>query len=190
MIFSGHLSLQECWLLALRQQSRKPTSPKTCNIEERNMTTSQRRTASWPSAIGIGIVISILTSLFMVSLQKTGVSPLPKPLALALVHAISGKSLPLPAGLLLHTIYVTFWSVIFVRYFPRRNFWTAMALALFLWLIVLVIIFPIVGWGIAGLSISTMVIPASLMPHILFGILLWALDWFCYVRTAAEKGSR
>jgi hypothetical protein len=36
----------------------------------------------------------------------------------------------MPVGLLFHTVYVTFWSVIFVRYFPRRNLLVAMALAL------------------------------------------------------------
>ena len=82
----------------------------------------------------------------------------------------------MPAGLLFHTAYVTFWSVIFVRYFPRRNLATAFALAGALWIGVLVVFFPIIGWGIAGLHVSPRLIPASLVPHLLFGFFLWGLE--------------
>ena len=69
-----------------------------------------------------------------------------------------------------------FWSVIFVRYFPRRDIKTALALAGALWLAILVVFFPIVGWGLAGLNVSPKLIPASFVPHLLFGLLLWLLD--------------
>jgi hypothetical protein len=55
-------------------------------------------------------------------------------------------------------------------------------------LTILVVFFPIVGWGIAGLNISPKLIPASFVPHVLFGVFLWALDK--YVPYAASKSSR
>lgn len=55
------------------------------------------------------------------------------------------RTLPLPIGLLFHTVYVTFWSVIYVRYFPRRDLWTALGLAAVLWIVILIVFFPIVG---------------------------------------------
>src|SRR3546814_10753700 len=53
---------------------------------------------------------------------------------------------------------------------------TALGLAAGLWLVILVVFFPIVGWGFAGLAVSPKLIPASFVPHLLFGLLLWALD--------------
>ena len=140
------------------------------------MTEADQSVHSWLRAIGIGLAISVLTALMMVTLQKTGVSPLPKPLGLAFAEKLLNRSLPLPVGLLFHTAYVTFWSVVFLRFFPRRNIKFALLLAGILWLGVLLVFFPIVGWGLAGTNISPKLIPASFMPHLLFGLLLWVLD--------------
>lgn len=131
---------------------------------------------SWLRAIGIGIGVAILTAAAMVTLLKTGVSPFPKPPSLAFAETVLGHALPLPVGLLFHLAYVTFWSVVFVRFFPRRNLKTALALAGALWLVILVVFFPIVGWGFAGLHASPKLIPASFLPHLLFGLLLWSLN--------------
>lgn len=140
------------------------------------MTEAQLSGRSWPRAIGIGLGVAVLTALVMATLLKIGVSPFPKPPSLAFAETLLGRDLPLPVGLLFHTVYVTFWCVVFVRFFPRRNLKTALALALVLWLVILAIFFPVVGWGFAGLHISPKLIPASLLPHLLFGILLWVLD--------------
>lgn len=131
---------------------------------------------SWPRAIGIGIAVSVLTAIVMVALLKAGVSPFPKPPSLAFAETLLGRTLPMPVGLLFHTVYVTFWSVVFVRYFPRKNLLTALGLAAVLWIVILVVFFPMVGWGFAGLAIGPMLIPASALPHLLFGLLLWGLD--------------
>ncbi|MBB3229454.1 hypothetical protein [Halomonas stenophila] len=131
---------------------------------------------SWPRAIGIGIAVSVLTAIVMVTLLKTGVSPFPKPPSLAFAETLLGRTLPMPVGLLFHTVYVTFWSVVFVRYFPRKTLLTALGLAAVLWVVILVVFFPVVGWGLAGLAIGPQLIPASALPHLLFGLLLWGLD--------------
>ena len=131
---------------------------------------------SWPKAIGIGIAVSVLTAIVAVILLKTGVSPFPKPPSLAFAETLLGQTLPMPVGLLFHTAYVTFWSVVFVRYFPRKTVLTALALAAVLWVGVLAVFFPVVGWGFAGLAISPKLIVASILPHLLFGLLLWGLD--------------
>ena len=140
------------------------------------MTESESSPRSWLRAIGIGVGVSLLTALVMVLLSKSGVSPLPKPLGLAFAETLLGRTLPLPAGLAFHTAYVTFWSAVFLRFFPRRNIKSALLLALGLWLIVLAVFFPVVGWGFAGLHVGPKLIPASLLPHLLFGVFLWGLD--------------
>jgi len=133
-----------------------------------NESTSKLSTSSWLRAIGIGLCVAILTALVMVTLLKIGVSPFPKPPSLAFAETLLGRTLPMPAGLLFHTAYVIFWSVVFVRFFPKRNLKTALVLAGFLWLVILAVFFPIVGWGFAGLHVSPKLIPASFMPHLLF----------------------
>ena len=151
------------------------------------MTEADLSARTWLRAIVIGLVVSVLTALVMVTLMKTGVSPLPKPLGLAFAETLLNRSLPLPVGLLFHTAYVTFWSVVFVRFFPRRNINFALLLAGALWLGVLLVFFPIVGWGLAGMNISPKLIMASFVPHLLFGVLLWALNKFARRnRTAVE----
>ena len=140
------------------------------------MTHSTPVLPTWARAIGIGIGVSVLTTIVMVALLKAGVSPFPKPPSLAFAETLLGRTLPMPVGLLFHTAYVTFWSVVFVRYFPRKNLLTALGLAAALWVLILVLFFPVVGWGIAGLAISPKLIPASALPHLLFGLLLWGLD--------------
>jgi len=140
------------------------------------MTHSTPVLPTWTRAIGIGIGVSVLTAIVMVALLKAGVSPFPKPPSLAFAETLLGRTLPMPVGLLFHTAYVTFWSVVFVRYFPRKNLLTALGLAAALWVLILVLFFPVVGWGIAGLAISPKLIPASALPHLLFGLLLWGLD--------------
>lgn len=133
---------------------------------------------SWLRATGIGITVAVATAIVMLALTSTGLSPFPTPPSLAFAETLLGRSAPLPVGLLFHAAYVTLWSVVFVRYFPRRDVMTAFALAGALWLVILVVFFPVVGWGLAGLSVSPKLIPASFVPHFLFGLFLWALETY------------
>lgn len=143
---------------------------------------------SWLRAIGIGVAVAVMTAIVMLALTSAGVSPFPKAPSLAFAETVLHRSLPLPVGLLFHAAYVTFWSVIFVRFFPRRNLKTALALAGALWLAILVVFFPVAGWGFAGLKVSPKLIPASFIPHLLFGLFLWGLDQ--YVPHAISKHTR
>lgn len=130
----------------------------------------------WLKAVAIGIATAILLSAIMVPLFMFGISPMPQPLGLAFAETVLGRALPLPVGLLFHVAYVTFWSLVFVVLFrDAPTFINALVLALVLWILVLVIFFPVVGWGFLGLAVTPMLIVASLVPHILFAVFLWAL---------------
>lgn len=126
-------------------------------------------------AIGIGIAAAVLLSIIAIMGLRTGMSPLPKPLGLAFAQTLLGP-VPLPVGLLFHLVYVTFWSVVYVVLFRNSlTFLNALGLGLFLWVLVLVIFFPIVGWGFFGLAVGPQLIVASLVPHILFALFIWGL---------------
>jgi len=130
----------------------------------------------WGKAFGLGIANGVALSVIMVVMTKMGVSPMPAPLGLAFAETISGRTLPLPVGLLFHLAFVIFWSMAFVvllrNSLKLRN---ALLLALVLWIAALVVFFPIVGWGLFGLAVGPQLIIGAFVPHLLFGLFLWGL---------------
>jgi len=125
---------------------------------------------------GVGVANGVLLSAVMVPATLGGVSPFPKPVGLAFAETVLGGPVPMPVGLLFHLVYVTFWSAAFVAFardaLTLRN---ALLLALALWLVALVLFFPVIGWGVLGLGIGPQLIVAALVPHALFGVFLWGL---------------
>jgi len=137
------------------------------------MTTNPRILAR---GVGLGLANGILLSVIVVPAFLAGLPPMPEPPSLAFAEVLLGRDLPLPVGLLFHLAYVTFWSVVWVVWdYPRLRFRTALALGLALWIVALVVVFPINGWGLLGLAISPKLIPAALVPHLLFIVCLWGL---------------
>lgn len=127
-------------------------------------------------AVAVGIVTALLLSAIMLPAFKFGVAPMPKFPSLAFAEIVLRHPVPLPVGLGFHVGYVTFWSVVYVALFrDRLTFLNALWLALALWVFLLVVFFPVIGWGFLGLGISVKLIPAGLVPHLLFAFFLWGL---------------
>ena len=153
------------------------------------MTLRQITSKDYVKAIGVGVATAVILSLIMVPAARAGISPLPKPLGLAFAQVLLGE-VPLPVGLLFHVTYITFWSVAYVALFERRTFLNALWLALGLWVLVLVFFFPVVGWGFLGLGVSPMLIVGSLVPHLLFAVILWGLcRWAFPARPATSPAA-
>ncbi|MBV6486648.1 MAG: hypothetical protein GHHEDOFH_00583 [Pseudorhodoplanes sp.] len=147
-------------------------------------------TAEIWKAVGIGVVTALLLSALMVPAFKLGIAPMPQMPSLAFAETVLGRELPLPVGLLFHVVYVTFWSVAYVVLFrDYLTFLNALWLGLALWIVVLVVFFPIVGWGFLGLGVSPRLIPAALVPHVLFSVFLWALCRFGFAQSAITAKS-
>jgi hypothetical protein len=126
--------------------------------------------------LGLGLANGVLLSLIMVPAFLAGIPPMPQPPSLAFAEALLGEGLPMPVGLLFHLAYVAFWSVVWVAWdHPRLRFGTALGLGLALWAIALAVFFPINGWGFLGIGVSPKLIPAALIPHLLFIVFLWGL---------------
>ena len=135
----------------------------------------------WAKASGVGMAVSALTAMFMFAGLKSGVSPLPKPLGLAFAETVLGRLLPLPVGLLFHTVWTTTFSVLYVVLFrDALTFMRALWLAVALWLLVLVFFFPVVGWGFFGLGVGPKLIFGAAVPHLLFALFLWGLCWWVF----------
>lgn len=138
-------------------------------------------------AIAIGISIAMIISFVVIPASIVGISPMPKPLSLAFAQKIFGEVSAL-VGILFHIAYVTFWTVVYIVMFKSRTFKNALWLALGLWVLVLVFFFPIVGWGFFGLNIGSKLIISSLVPHLLFAILLWGIShWAFPYRVSYEQ---
>lgn len=136
-------------------------------------------------AIGIGIGVSILTAAFMAITIRTGASPLPKSLGLAFAETVLRRPLPLPVGLLFHAVWVTASSVIYVGLFREAlTFGRALLLGFLLWVLVLLLFFPIVGWGFLGLAVSPKLIIGAALPHLLFATLLWGGCYWAFRRSS------
>jgi hypothetical protein len=130
----------------------------------------------WAKVMGVGIGVAILTAAFMIAGLKSSVSPLPRPLGLAFAETVLGRPLPLPVGLLFHTVWVTAFTALYVVLFrDALTFVRALWLGIALWLFVLVFFFPVVGWGFLGLAVSPKLIVGAAIPHLLFAVFLWGL---------------
>ncbi|MCT7373585.1 hypothetical protein [Chelativorans salis] len=130
----------------------------------------------WGKVVAIGVVVAVLTGAIMFAGLQAGVSPLPRPLALAFAQTLLGP-VPMPVGMLFHVAWVTLMSVVYVVLFrDALTFMRALGLAVVLWLLVLVFFFPFVGWGFFGLSESPRLIVAAAISHLLFAIFLWGLS--------------
>lgn len=130
----------------------------------------------WGKTLAIGLAVAVLTGGIMFLGMKSGISPLPKPVGLAFAQTLLGSGLPLPIGLLFHAAWVMLFSALYVVLFRdaltfMRAFWLAFAL----WLLTLVLFFPVVGWGFFGLAVGPMLIVAAAVPHLLFAFFLWGL---------------
>lgn len=148
-------------------------------------------TGQWGKALGLGLLNGIALAIIMVIALKTGVSPLPKPLALAFVDTLTGQHLPLPVGLVFHLAYVTLWTMVYAAWaFPRFGFGKAITLGLALWAFLLVVFLPIVGWGFLGLAVGPKLIVVFLINHLLFALFAWGLCRWGLGGTSARRGDR
>lgn len=138
----------------------------------------------WMTALAVGVGVSALTAAFMVTTIKAGISPLPKSLGLAFAETVLGRALPLPVGLLFHAVWVSAFSVLYVFLFrDALTFARALGLGIVLWLFVLVVFYPLVGWGFLGLAVGPKMILGAAIPHFLFALFLWALCRWAFRRS-------
>jgi hypothetical protein len=127
-------------------------------------------------AAGLGVVIALILAAVSMAARQAGLTPLPAPVALAFAETLVGaQSLPPAVGTLFHTVWVTVMTAGFVA--ASREALTlprALSFGLALWLVALLVFFPIIGWGVAGLAVGPQLIVGALVPHLIYAALLWA----------------
>jgi len=123
-------------------------------------------------ALGIGVLDTIIITAIMLPLVLSGVLGIDQPFAVSFVQSVFEEGTPLPVGIAFHLVYVIFWSAIFVLFLARRPWRNAVILAGVLWLIQAAIFYPVVGWGVLGLSAPSATVLVPLVPHVLLAVTL------------------
>lgn len=127
-------------------------------------------------AVAVGLIVAIGTGLVTVPLFKSGVAPMPEAPSLAFAKTLLGP-VPDPVGLLFHVIYVTGVTAVFLALFGARPSLRSIAgVSVLLYAVAVLVLFPIVGWGVAGIAVTPKIAVAALLPHVLYGLILWGAD--------------
>jgi len=131
------------------------------------------------AAFGWGALATVAMSIPMIIATATGISPMPKPIPVALVGHVFGPDLPKPVHMLLavisHLAYGGAWALILAAITKRITIWKALGLGVFLWLLMQVIVLPMLGWGVFGAAVTPKIAVATLVLHLIYGATLGGL---------------
>ena len=140
-----------------------------------NRSTYQR----FSTGFGWGLVATAaMTSLMLLGIA-TGLSPMPKPIPVALMGKLFGGGLPKAAlmvlGVVSHLAYGGVWGGVLARLSSPVTVGKGVVLALILWLGMQVVVLPFLGWGVFGSSLTPRIAVATLVLHLVYGITLGVL---------------
>ncbi|WP_198586772.1 DUF6789 family protein [Glycomyces xiaoerkulensis] len=138
---------------------------------------------------GWGALATVAMSVVMLAATATGISPMPKPIPAALVAHALGE-LPRPGMVALaagsHLAYGAVAGTALAGLFRRVNLWTGAAYGAALWVLMGLVWLPVLGWGPFGTSVAAPIAVATLVLHLIYGIVLGGL----LGRSAASGGAR
>lgn len=124
------------------------------------------------SAVGWGVLVAVVVTAIMLPLVVGDVLPIDQPFAATFAQSLFGADIPLPVGVGLHLLYVSFWSFLYLLAMRSWPFQNAAALAVGLWVFQAAVFYPIVGWGFLGSAVSTTTGLMTLVPHAIFALAL------------------
>ena len=120
-----------------------------------------------------GVVGTFAMSLLMMIGTLTGMSPMPKPIPLAIIDKVLGEDKPKPLRMMLalisHFTYGAVWGAIFVLVVNDITIWKGLIFGTIVWLIMQIIILPFLGWGAFGKNITLKIAMATLILHLVYG---------------------
>lgn len=141
----------------------------------------------WVKAAVVGALGSLVMFAIMMPLIKSGVAPFNLPPSAAALKALGLPTQPL--ALLAHFGYGMFWSVVLVALFREQtNLAKGLGLAGFLWLFMMLVHSPMIGWGVFGtadtsglpevlqLGSTVKYVVATLVLHLVYGIIIGTVN--------------
>lgn len=158
----------------------------------------------WIKATVVGALAAlVMFIILMFGIHGSGLAPFNQPPSAVFLEKLGIP--PQPLALIVHFLYGMFWSIVLVALLgSRTNAWTGMGLGVFLWLILLAIYAPIMGWGFFGVAgpghdlpadhplyigSSLKLIVVGLVIHLIYGGLVGWLDrvWIDLPKSPAER---
>lgn len=141
-----------------------------------------------------GAVATLAMWVVMILGVVTGLSPMPKPIPLAIAGRLLGGGAPLPALMVLaitsHLAYGGVWAALLVAATKRATMRTSIALGIGLWLLMQVIVLPYLGWGFFGAAIRPKIAVATLVLHLIYGSSLgWLAGRGLWVSSPSQAAS-
>jgi Family of unknown function (DUF6789) len=144
----------------------------------------------WPG-FRAGVLATIAMSIVMIVGTVSGISPMPKPIPVAIVATILGAALPKPAlialGATTHLLYGgTFGGVLALITTPvtvRKG----LLLGIVLWAAMQVLWLPFLGWGMFGSAVTPKIAGATLLLHLIYG---GAVGWLTNRRAQRAPDDR
>ena len=134
------------------------------------------------AGFGWGVVATLAMSALMILGVVAGLSPMPAPIPAAIVNKgleFLGVGLP---GLLImllaagaHLSYGGVWGAILAALTRPVTLWKGLGLGVFLWLLMQIAVFPLLGWGVFGVGITPLIAVATLVLHLVYGATLGLL---------------
>jgi uncharacterized membrane protein YagU involved in acid resistance len=137
-------------------------------------------------AIVAGFVATVVLSAMMLMKQSLGLMPELDPIAM--LTSMAGANSPAVGWIAHFVIGIIFWGVGFAivsPYLPGAYWLRGMIFATGAWLMMMVVVMPMAGAGPFGLDLSMMTPVATLILHVVFGVVLGGI----YGLLGAEKES-
>jgi hypothetical protein len=138
---------------------------------------------TYGKAFVIGILGSLVMFVLMQLSMSQGAAPFQLPPSAALLKSIGIP--PKPLAFIGHFFYGGFWSIIFILLFQEAiSIGKGILLAIGLWLVLMLIYSPIIGWGLFGtanteqlpealqLASTPKYIIATLVLHLIYGLII------------------
>lgn len=153
----------------------------------------------WVKAAVVGILGALVMFILIAFAIQRGIAPFNIPPSAAMLTKLGINVGPL--ALLVHFGYGAFWSMVLVYVFQERtNVWNGMGLAGALWLIMMIVYSPIIGWGFFGFGGAGATLPsddplylapgpkylvATLVLHLIYGAIIGWLNplWIQFKRS-------
>lgn len=143
---------------------------------------------NWLKAAAVGIVAALLMFVaMMVGIHVTGIAPFQMPPSAAFLETLGLNVGPL--ALVVHFGYGAFWAVVLVAVAgPSPDVKSGLGLATGLWLFMMLVLSPLIGWGIFGtaagsqpadsalyLASTPKYVVMTLALHVLYGVVVGGL---------------
>jgi hypothetical protein len=130
-----------------------------------------------PLAIGRGIVAgfvaTVVLSAMMVMKQSMGLMPELNPIAM--ISSMAGLTSPIVGWIGHFVIGTVFWGAGFAilgPYLPGPYWLRGIVFAIGAWLLMMILVMPMAGAGLFGVALGMMTPVATLLLHIVFGLVL------------------